>query len=201
MALKQLIRLGLVGLAMSTAAVVGLSGPTLAQRDVYDSDGLNIIGGVESEYRLSYSLANNTRRNKRANYLMEVKGDNVDVAVSKLIVTVPEAFSRYSGRIDLDRIKVHYGRLDSLGDEVVIDEVIWDDRVFNGAQDLTEELDKIEIFLDEDIPASTSFTIEFAKVRNPNRALMQRLNLQVLPRGEELPTYVGTWEMLIAYQD
>lgn len=201
MALKQFIRLGLVGLTMSAAAVVGLSGPTLAQRDVYDSDGLNIIGGVDSEFRLAYSLANNTRRSSRANYLMEVKGDKVDVAVSKLIVTVPEAFSRYSGRIDLDRIKVHYGRLDNLGDEVAIDEVVWDDRVFSGAQDLTEDLDKIEIFLSEDIAASTSFTIEFEKVRNPNRALMQRLNLQVLPRGEELPTYVGTWEMLIAYQD
>ncbi len=201
MPLKQFIRLGLVGLTMSAAAVVGLSGPTLAQRDVYDSDGLNIIVGVDSEFRLAYSLANNTRRNSRANYRMEVRGDKVDVAVSKLIVTVPEAFSRYRGRIDLDRIKVHYGRLNSLGDEIAVDEVVWDDRVFSGAQDLTEELDQIEIFLSEDIPASTSFTIEFEKVRNPNRALMQRLNLQVVPRGEELPTYVGTWEMLIAYQD
>lgn len=201
MALKQLIRLGLVGLAMSAATVVGMSVPTLAQRDVYNSDGLNIIGGVESRYRLSYSLDNNTRRNTRASYLLEVKGDKVDSAVSALIVTVPEAFSRYRGRIDLDRIKVHYGRIDNVGEEIAVDEVLWDDRVFSGANDLSEELDKIEIFLAEDIPASTSFVIEFERVRNPNRALMQRLNLQVVPRGQDLATYVGTWEMLIAYQD
>ena len=201
MALKRLIRLGLVGLAVSATAVAGLIGPTLAQTDIYDSDGLTIIGGVEARYRLSYSLANNTRRNSRAHYLMEVKGDKVDAAVSKLIVTIPEAFTRYRGRIDLDRIKVHYGRIDNIGEEIAIDEVLWDDRVFSGAQDLSEELDRIDIFLAEDIPANTSFTIEFDRVRNPNRALMQRVNLQVLPRGEELATYVGTWEMLIAYQD
>ena len=66
MALKQFIRLGLVGLMMSAAAVVGLSGPTLAQQDIYDSDGLNVIGGVDSQFRLAYSLANNTRRNSRS---------------------------------------------------------------------------------------------------------------------------------------
>ncbi len=201
MALKQLIHLGLVGLAMSAATVVGVNAPTLAQQDIYNSDGLNIIGGVESRYRLSYSLDNNTRRNTRASYLLEVKGDKVDSAVSTLIVTVPEAFSRYSGRIDLDRIKVHYGRIDNVGEEIAIEEVLWDDRVFSGANDLSDELDKLEIFLAEDIPANTSFLIEFEKVRNPNRALMQRLNLQVVPRGEELATYIGTWEMLIAYQD
>ena len=200
MALKQLIRLGLVGLTMSAAAVVGLNVPTLAQTDIYNSDGLNIIGGVEARYRLSYRLANNTRRGE-ANYQMEVKGDKVDAAVSKLIVTIPEAFSRFRGRIDLDRIKVYYGRIDNLGDEIVVDEVLWDDRVFSGAQDLSDDLDRIEIFLGEDIPANTSFTIEFDEVRNPTRALMQRVNLQVLSRGEELATYVGTWEMLIAYQD
>ena len=201
MALKQLKRLGLVGLAMSAAAVMGLNVPTLAQQDIYDSDGLNIIGGTEARYRLAYSLDNNTRRNSRANYLLEVKGDKVDYAVSTLIVTIPEAFTRYRGRINLDRIKVHYGRIDNVGEEIAVDEVLWDDRVFSGANDLTEDLDKIEIILAEDIPANTSFLIEFEKVRNPNRALMQRLNLQVMPRGEELATYIGTWEMLIAYQD
>ena len=201
MALNQLIRLGLVGLAMSAAAVVGVNVPTLAQQDIYDSDGLNIIGGVESRYRLNYSLNNNTRRNTRASYRLEVKGDNIDSAVSALVVTVPEAFSRYRGRIDLDSIKVRYGRIDNVGEEIAVDEVLWDDRVFSGANDLSDDLDKIEIYLAEDIPASTSFIIDIEKVRNPNRALMQRVNLQVIPRGQDLATYIGTWEMLIAYQD
>ncbi|MDV3352316.1 DUF2808 domain-containing protein [Leptothoe sp. LEGE 181152] len=201
MALKQLIRLGLVGLAMSAAAVVGVNVPTLAQQDIYDSDGLNIIGGVESRYRLNYSLNNNTRRNTRASYRLEVKGDKIDSAVSALVVTVPEAFSRHRGRIDLDRIKVRYGRIDDVGEDIAVDEVLWDDRVFSGANDLSDDLDKIEIYLAEDIPANTSFVIDFEKVRNPNRALMQRVNLQVIPRGNDLATYIGTWEMLIAYQD
>ena len=66
---------------------------------------------------------------------------------------------------------------------------------------MSDDLDKIEIYLAEDIPANTSFVIDFEKVRNPNRALMQRVNLQVIPRGNDLATYIGTWEMLIAYQD
>lgn len=196
---KKIMQWGLAGLMLSSAAVTGLSLPTLAQ-DSYSTDGMTIFGGVDSDYRLSYNLLNNTRRNTRAHYELEVGGDKLQAAASTLIVTIPESFSRYRGRINLDEISVRYGRIDSEGSPIPVDEVRWDDRVFSGANDLSEDLDKIEIFLAEDIPADRSFTIEFNKVRNPNRSLMLRTNLQVVERGQELANYIGTWEMLVAYE-
>ena len=77
------------------------------------------------------------------------------------MVTVPEAFSRYRGRIDLrPQLQVHYGRIDNLGSEpIAVEEVLWDDiESLVDPNDLSEDLDKIEIFLAEDIPANTSLT-------------------------------------------
>lgn len=199
MMLKNIIRWGLAGLLLSSAAVAGVTAPTLAQG--YESDGLTIFGGTDAEYRLTYRLLNNTPRNTRTYWALEVRGEQLQTATSALVVTLPESFTRYRGRIDLDEITVRSGRIDSDGDSIAVDEVRWDDVVFSGANDLSEDLDKIEIFLAEDIPADTSITIEFNKVRNPNRSLMLRTNLQVFPRGEELATYIGTWEMLVAYDD
>lgn len=199
MMLKNVVQWGLAGLLLSSATVAGLNVPTLAQG--YETDGLTIFGGTDSEYRLAYRLLNNTPRNTRTLWELEVRGEQLQTATSALVVTLPESFTRYRGRIDLDEITVRYGRIDSEGDAIGVDEVRWDDVVFSGANDLSEDLDKIEIFLTEDIPADTSITIEFGKVRSPNRALMLRTNLQVFPRGEELATYIGTWEMLVAYED
>lgn len=196
---KKMMQWGLAGLMLSSAAFTGLSLPTLAQ-DSYNTDGLTIFGGVDGRYRLAYSLRNNTRRNTRARYELEVGGDKLQAAASTLIVTIPESFTRYRGRVNLDEISVRYGRIDNEGSSIPVDEVRWDDRVFSGANDLSDDLDKIEIFLAEDIPADRSFTIEFGKVRNPNRSLMVRTNLQVVERGQELPNYIGTWEMLVAYE-
>lgn len=196
---KKIMQWGLAGLMLSSAAITSLSLPTLAQ-DSYNTDGLTIFGGVDAEYRLAYNLRNNTRRNTRARYELEVGGDKLQAAASTLIVTIPESFTRYRGRVNLDEISVRYGRIDSEGSSIPVDEVRWDDRVFSGANDLSDDLDKIEIFLAEDIPADRSFTIEFGKVRNPNRGLVVRTNLQVVERGQELPNYIGTWEMLVAYE-
>lgn len=197
MMLKNIVRWGLAGLLLSSVA--GFTVPTLAQS--YESDGLTIFGGADSDFRLAYRLLNNEPRNNRTQWELEVRGDQLQTATSALVVTLPESFTRYRGRVDLDEISVRYGRIDSEGEAIEIDEVRWDDIVFSGANDLSEELDKIEIFLAEDIPADTSITLVFEKIRNPTRALMLRTNLQVFPRGEELATYVGTWEMLVAYDD
>ena len=197
--LKNIIRWGVAGLLLSSATFAGFNVPTLAQG--YESDGLTLFGGSDPDYRLSYRLLNNTPRNKRTYWELEVPGDQLQAATSALIVTLPESFTRYRGNIDLDEITLRYGRIDSEGESIEIDEVRWDDVVFSGANDLSEDLDKIEIFLAEDIPADSSITLVFNKVKNPTRALMLRTNLQVFPRGEELATYIGTWEMLDAYDD
>ena len=199
MMLKNIARWGLATLLLSSAAVAGLHEPTLAQRSSYERDGLTIFGGADTDFRLAYQLLNNTPRNTRARWNLEVSSEKLQTATSALVVTLPESFTRYRGRIDLDEVVVRYGRIDGEGEEIAVDEVRWDDVVFSGSNDFSEDLDKIEIFLAEDVPADTSITISFNKVRNPNRSLMLRTNLQVFPRGQELPTYVGTWDMLVAY--
>ena len=200
MKLNRIVRWSLLGLAAAAATVTGLSAPTIAQGS-YSRDGLTIIGGVDAENRLSYRLDNNTRRSNDAEYTLQVDGDKIDSAVSSLVITIPEAFSRYRGRLELDKISVYHGRIDDPGNEIAVEEVLWDDRVFSGVRDFSDELDKLEIYLGEDVPANTPFIIQFEDVRNPTRALQQRVNLQVVPRGQELATYIGTWEMLIAYED
>ncbi|MEM6251552.1 MAG: DUF2808 domain-containing protein [Cyanobacteria bacterium P01_D01_bin.156] len=196
---KNIVRWGLAGLLFSSATLAGVNVPTVAQS--YDSDGLTLFGGTDSDFRLNYQLLNNTPRNNRVKWNLEVRSDQLQTATSALVVTLPESFTRFNGQVDLDEITVRYGRIDREGEQIEVDEVRWDDVVFSGANDLSEELDKIEIFLAEDIPADTSITLEFGKVKNPTRALMLRTNLQVFPRGQELATYVGTWEMLVAYED
>ncbi|NEP63657.1 MAG: DUF2808 domain-containing protein [Symploca sp. SIO2G7] len=197
--LKNVVRWGLFGVLLSSVAAASLNAPTLAQG--YETDGLTLFGGTDPDFRMTYRLLNNTPRNKRTSWELQVRGEQLQTATSALVVTLPESFTRYGGRIDLDRISVRYGRIDNEGEPIAIDEVRWDDVVFSGANDLSEELDKIEIFLAEDIPADRSITLTFDKVKNPTRSLMLRTNLQVFPRGEELATYVGTWEMLVAYDD
>ena len=119
MMLKNFVRWGLAGLLLSSATVAGLNVPTLAQ-DYYGADGLTIFGGVDSEYRLNYRLFNNTRRNKRAKWALEVRGSQLQTATSALVVTLPESFTRYRGRIDLDKIAVRYGRIDSEGEYIEV---------------------------------------------------------------------------------
>ncbi|MEM9805018.1 MAG: DUF2808 domain-containing protein [Cyanobacteria bacterium P01_D01_bin.56] len=199
--IKNIARWGLAGLLLSSATLAGVSAPTLAQSNSYERDGLTIFGGSDPDFRLAYQLLNNTPRNNRTQWNLEVRGDQLQTATSALVVTLPESFTRFRGEIDLDEISVRYGRIDGEGDEIVVDEVRWDDVVFSGANDFSEDLDKIEIFLAEDVPADTSITISFNKVKNPTRSLMLRTNLQVFPRGQELATYVGTWDMLVAYDD
>jgi Protein of unknown function (DUF2808) len=176
-----------MGLALgATLTVLGLAVvPSLAQT----TGGFNILGGVDAEYRLSSLIQNNERRDPRARYLLEVRSDKVTQAASQLRITYPDTFTEYRGRFNLDTIEVRRG-LNDRGTAVPIDEVVW-----------TQESNTLDIYLQEDIPADTSFTIVLNNVRNPNRSLMQRFNLEAFYRGDVLPTYIGTWELLVAYGD
>ena len=131
--LKNFVRWGLAGLLLSSAKVDGLNVQTLEKG--YETDDLTIFGGIESDYRLSYRLLNNTPRNKRTHWALEVRGDMLPAATSGLVVTLPESFTRFRGRIDLDEITLRYGRIDSEGEPIAIDEIRWDDIVFSGAND------------------------------------------------------------------
>jgi Protein of unknown function (DUF2808) len=184
MMIQRFLSTGLLMGAVASVLSVAVD-PSWAQT----TGGFNVLGGVEAEYRLSSIIQNNERRDPRARYLLEVRSDKVSQAVSQLRITYPDAFTDYRGRFNVDTIEVRRG-LDGRGTSIPVDEVVW-----------TEESNTLDIYLQEDIPADTSFTIVLNNVRNPNRSLMQRFNLEAFYRGDVLPTYIGTWELLVAYGD
>ncbi|EDX85213.1 hypothetical protein S7335_2912 [Synechococcus sp. PCC 7335] len=178
---RLLSGLALSGVAIATTLSTLPIHPSLAQTN----PGITLWGGVDSEYRLPYTLRNNRPRSTRAQYYLRVPGTRIDSAVSKLSITYPEAFTDRNGSFNTDEIRVRRGR--GSGDrEIPIDEVVW-----------IPEASRLEIFLTEDIPADTSFVID-ARVRNPDRFGMHRFNLQAESRGDVLPRYLGTWELLVA---
>ncbi|MEL6471721.1 MAG: DUF2808 domain-containing protein [Cyanobacteria bacterium J06623_4] len=183
---RSMFRL-LSGLALSGAAIATTlwalpTRPTLAQTN----QGLTLFGGVDSEYRLPYTLRNNEPRSTRAHYFLRVPGTRMDRAASALRITYPEAFTNRRGAFDTDQIQVRRGR-GSGGREIPVDEVVW-----------VPEASQLEIYMAEDIPADTSFVITMSDVRNPDRFGMHRFNLQAESRGDVLPRYLGTWELLVA---
>ena len=172
----------LSGAAIATTLSILPATPVSAQTN----QGITIFGGVDSEYRLPYTLRNNQPRSTRARYYLRVPGSRMDRAASSLRITYPDAFTSRSGRFDIDQIKVRRGR-GTGGTEIAVEEVTWD-----------ADSSQIEIFLAEDIPADTSFVVAMEGIRNPNRFGMHRFNLQAESRGDVLPRYLGTWELLVA---
>ncbi|MGB3298582.1 MAG: DUF2808 domain-containing protein [Phormidesmis sp.] len=172
----------LSGVAVATT----LSAMPIQASIAQTNQGLTLFGGVDSEYRLPYTLRNNQPRSTRAIYYLRVPGTRMDRAASSLRITYPEAFTNRNGTFDPDQIKVRRGR-GTGGSEIPVDEVTWD-----------PASSQINIFLTEDIPADTSFVIEMDGIRNPDRFGMHRVNLQAEGRGDVLPRYLGTWELLVA---
>ena len=188
MSVKRSVSSLLSGLFLSGAAIATTLALLPTQPGIAQStnQGITIFGGVDSEYRLPYTLRNNSPRNTRAAYFLRVPGTRLEAAVSTLRITYPEAFTDRNGYFDPDQIKVLRGR-GSRGREIPVDEVVWN-----------AETGQIDIYMQEDIPADTSFVVAMTGIRNPDRFGMQRFNLQTESRGDVLPRYVGTWELLVA---
>ena len=179
---RLLSGLFLSGAAIATTVAALPVAPSIAQTN----QGVTLFGGVDSEYRLPYTLRNNQPRSTRAAYFLRVPGTRMDRAASSLRITYPEAFTNRSGSFDTDKIEVRRGR-GTGGREISVREVIWN-----------EEAGQIDIYLDEVIPADTSFVVAMTGIRNPNRFGMHRFNLQAETTGDVLPRYLGTWELLVA---
>jgi hypothetical protein len=172
----------LSGAAIATTLTVLPVEPSVAQTN----QGINIFGGVDSEYRLPYTLRNNQPRSPRATYYLRVPGTRMDRAASHLRITYPQAFTNRNGAFNTDLIQVRRGR--GTGNSVIaIQEIVWN-----------AEASQIDIYLEEDIPADTNFVVAMEGIRNPNRFGMHRFNLQAESRGDVLPRYLGTWELLVA---
>ncbi|MGD1899262.1 MAG: DUF2808 domain-containing protein [Phormidesmis sp.] len=175
------------GLALSAGAIATTLSVLPAQPGIAQTGpGLTIFGGVDSEFRLPYTLRNNKPRSTRAHYFLRVPGTRMERAASTLRISYPEAFTERRGAFDTDQIEVRRGR-GTGGREIEVDEVVW-----------IPESSQIEIYLSEDIPADTSFVVAMSGIRNPNRFGMHRFNLQAESRGDVLPRYIGTWELLVA---
>ncbi|PZO12151.1 MAG: hypothetical protein DCF25_18090 [Leptolyngbya foveolarum] len=179
---RLLSGLFLSGAAIATTLTILPTQPGFAQT----SQGLTIFGGVDSEFRLPYTLRNNSPRNTRAAYFLRVPGTRVEAAVSRLRITYPDAFTDRNGVFDPENIQVLRGK-GSKGREIPVDQVVW-----------SEESGQIDIYMSEDIPADTSFVIAMKGIRNPDRFGMQRFNLQTESRGDVRARYIGTWELLVA---
>ncbi|MEL6939565.1 MAG: DUF2808 domain-containing protein [Cyanobacteria bacterium J06598_1] len=179
---RLLSGVALSGAALATTLSVLPAQPGMAQT----GPGLTIWGGVDSEFRLPYTLRNNEPRSPRAHYFLRVPGTRMERAVSKLRISYPEAFTNRNGSFDPEQIEVRRGR-GTGGREIPVDEVVW-----------IPESSQIEIYMSEDIPADTSFVVAMSGIRNPNRFGMHRFNLQAESRGDVLPRYLGTWELLVA---
>lgn len=179
---RLLSGLFLSGAAIATTVTLLPTQPGFAQTN----QGLTIFGGVDSEFRLPYTLRNNSPRNTRAAYFLRVPGTRVEAAVSSLRITYPEEFTNRNGSFNPDNIQVLRGK-SSKGREIPIDEVVW-----------SAENGQIDIYMSEDIPAETSFVIAMKGIRNPDRFGMQRFNLQTESRGNVRARYIGTWELLVA---
>ena len=172
----------LSGVAVATTLAAMPIQPGIAQTN----QGLTLFGGVPSEYRLPYTLRYNQPRSTRAVYYLRVPGTRMDRAASSFRITYPEAFTIRNGTFDTKQIKVRRGG-GTGGAEIPVQEVTWD-----------PASSQINITLAEDIPAETTFLIEMNGIRNPDRFGMQRFNLQAEARGDVLPRYLGTWELLVA---
>ena len=186
MAKRSMFRL-LSGLALSGAAIATTLSILPAQPSVAQTNqGLTLFGGVDSEYRLPYTLRNNQPRSRRAHYFLRVPGTRMEAAASKLRISYPEAFTSRRGSFDTDQIEVRRGR-GTGGREIAVEDIVW-----------IPESSQIEIYLEEEFPADTSFVVAMSGIRNPNRFGMHRFNLQAEARGDVLPRYIGTWELLVA---
>jgi len=179
---RLLSGLALSGIAFATTLTVVPAQPGVAQTN----QGINLFGGVDSEFRLPYTLRNNRPRSTRANFNLRVPGTRMERAASHLRITYPDAFTNRNGAFNTDKITVRRGR-SPRGREIPIDDIVW-----------TSESGQIDIYLAEDIPADTTYVIVMEGIRNPDRFGMHRFNLQAESRGDVLPRYLGTWELLVA---
>ncbi len=183
MRLHHWLRQGL--LALSGFAILGGGAVAIAQT----TEGLTIYGGVDSEYRLSYTIDNNKKRSTRARYYLWVSGRKVPREMLELQISYPEEFEDEGGYFTNASIELREGN-DLRGSEIPINEVV-----------VNSDNNTIEIYPEDPIPANTSFTIYMSDVRNPNRYGNHFFILDALYQGGVIRELVGIWPLEVAATD
>lgn len=178
MKFKQQLRQGIFGiLAIAGVAIAG--GTAIAQST---TEGLTIFGGIDTEYRLSYSIDNNERRSNDARYYLRISGRKLIARdILELQISYPEEFEDNGGYFTNAEIELRDGTGRG-GETIAIDEIV-----------LNPEENLIEIYPEEPIPASTSMVVVLSDVRNPNRYGNHFFVLDVLYQGGLLREFVGIW--------
>ncbi|PZO42972.1 MAG: hypothetical protein DCF17_07120 [Shackletoniella antarctica] len=181
--LKQLLKLAALGLA-AVAAAVGLNTalplPTQAQ------SGLTIFGGVDTEYRLPYSIDFNIPHSTNSRYYLNVQRTKLPQDVISLEIDYPDTFTEIGGRFNADSIELRSGEWRG-GDVIPVRAIDW-----------LEDENRIEIIPEQPIPANTNLVVVLSNVRNPRRYGYHYFNLRMMYQGDVVNRYVGTWPMEIA---
>ena len=143
------------------------------------TQGFTIFSGVERENQLGYRLDYFGRLGSRDRYRLRIPRDKMQVAVSEFFIDYPET---YRGEFDPEAV-----RLEANGDEVALDEVVWD-----------PENRVISIYPAEPVPANTRIEIVLSNVQNPNRVGTHYFNALIVAAGDvPVRQYVGTWILTI----
>jgi len=137
--------------------------------------GLVIFSGVERENQLGYRLDFDGVPRRRDRYRLRIAARKIPVSVSQLTITYP---TNYDGTFSPEDIELRVQ-----DEEVAISEIRWN-----------EEIQEINIFPVESIPANVPVEIILSNVRNPRNAGMYYFNALALPTGDiPLRRYLGTW--------
>lgn len=182
---SRYVAAGLMPLGLAIAAGTNAILPTqlLAQET---TGGITILGGIEPEYRLAYSIDRNEPYSEDARYYLRVPGNKLPREVVELEITYPAKFEEMQGEINPNQIEVRTGTY--RGDAALpIEDIVWD-----------QANQRIEIFPVEPIPANTSLVIVLSDVHNPRRYGIHYFNLKLMYQGDVLRQYVGTWPLEVA---
>jgi hypothetical protein len=181
MNLKRWFQYGLVGLVAASGFAIANSS-AISQT----SEGLTIFGGVDSQYRLGYSIDNNERRSNKARYYLRVSGRKVPREILELQITYPEEFEDEGGHFNNVRVELREGNGRG-GATIPVDEVI-----------VNTDAKVIEIYPTDPLPANESLVVVLHEVRNPNRYGNHYFLLDALFQGGPIREFIGVWPLEVS---
>lgn len=137
--------------------------------------GLTIFSGVDRADQLAYRLDFFGRPGGRDRYRLRIPNSKMQVAASEFFVDYPDTFD---GKFNPDKVNLKVN-----GDEVSLDDVVWD-----------QDNRVIEIYPTEPVPANTRVEIVLSDVQNPRNVGMHYFNASIISPGDvPLRRYLGTW--------
>lgn len=158
-------------LAVTSCLLTGLPTLSLAQ----SLPGLTIFSGVERQNLLSYRLDFGGQSDGWDRYRLRVPAKKMQFGAAQFVIGYPDY---YKGKFDTKDVEVVVG-----GKSLPIQEVNWD-----------KENYRIQIYMQEPVPAGKKVEIIFSNVKNPSFGGTFYFTCSILTPGDvPLPRYLGTW--------